>query len=52
MPFKLFEKYDSTQSTARYRLIQGVFDLIGILISFGSFGLVYTYLVAFYFFQV
>ncbi len=47
MAFFLFQSYDLTQSTARYRLIQGIVDLIGILVSFGSFGLVYAFLVKF-----
>lgn len=41
----LFEKYDTGGSTARFRLIQAIFDLLGIIISFGSFGFVYLLVV-------
>ena len=38
----LFEKYDSALSTSKFRLIQASFDLIGIIISFLGFILVFT----------
>lgn len=44
----LFEKYETTRSTAKFRLIQGLFDIIGIIISFGAFGLVYKFVVNIY----
>lgn len=37
------------KSTLKNRLIQGFIDLIGVIISFAAFGLVYNYLVGFNF---
>lgn len=45
MPNILFEKYDSGGSTAKFRLIQALFDLLGIIISFAAFGIVYLFVV-------
>ena len=51
MAFFLFQKYDSSLSTAKFRLIQASFDIIGIIISFVAFLLVYNLVVYIFWFE-
>ena len=46
MVFILCEKYMPFEPTIRFRLVQAIFDLIGIIVSFCLFALVHSFTVS------